>query len=401
MTYDSQQRREIIFLTEHFHPSTGATAQLITDLVEDLANAGISLRVLTSTPDRSSSQSYPVLRFSGSGHYFVGILGKLVAGLRFLIGSSIWLLLNTRAHHTLFIVSNPPFIGLIGPLMRFLRKTPYIFLLQDVFPRSASLTGVLPAKGPLIWIWRKIIQNVLTNSQATVVLSRSMIERCKTEFGPCGNLVAIPNWSVISPVTLHKHQNPWSIHHGLDDCFSIQYSGNFGRLHDLLTLLEGARLPCCEEVKFVFIGDGAKKHQILKYQKDYNLKNLVIMPYQARSDLPYSLSSSDVSVISLIPGAEDTVSPSKLYGILACGKPIILIASEDSELAQLIREARCGFVVGNGDVSGLVNAIVSLRTNPELLLTMGHNAEQLYQRRFGRLPSVQSYLNLFKLYNMI
>ena len=145
MSGPSTQVKELIILTEHFWPSTGATAQLVSDLVDDLHAQGCCLRVLTSTPGASCS-SYPIHRFSTSSKVSVGIIGKLIDGLHFLFGSTYWLLRYSRTGQGLFIVSNPPFIGLVGPLLSLLKQLPYVFLLQDIFPRSAVLTGVLPRR---------------------------------------------------------------------------------------------------------------------------------------------------------------------------------------------------------------------------------------------------------------
>ena len=160
MTSPPDAGKELIVLTEHFWPSTGATAQLVSDLVDDLTVQGYRLRVLTSTPGPSSSR-YPIHRFGSSSQGSVGIVGKLLDGLSFFLGSTYWLLRHSRSGQGLFIVSNPPFIGLVGPFLSFLKRSPYIFLFQDIFPRSASLTGVLPAKGPLSWLWRQLLALVL------------------------------------------------------------------------------------------------------------------------------------------------------------------------------------------------------------------------------------------------
>ena len=400
MIHNLEKSKELLILTEHFQPSTGATAQLVTDLVDDLYQAGVNVRVLTSTPG-SPGQTYEILRFTSSGRSLIGIFGKLIAGLRFFVGSFFWLLLNARSNQSVFIVSNPPFIGLVGLLLYVIKRTPYVFLLQDVFPRSASLTGVLPAKGPIMWSWRKLMQLVLSQSKSTVVLSQSMLKRCEKDFGAQTSLVSISNWSVLTPVSTPKQDNPLAVAYGVANTFSVQYSGNFGRLHDILTLLECARLLAHQDIKLVVVGDGAKKTQILKYQKEYHLKNLSVFPYQTRKDLPHSLAACDVSIVSLIPGAEDTVAPSKFYGILASAKPVILIAAEDSELASQILSAGCGLVVGNGDVQGLVSAIMKLQGDPHLTRRMGQNSARLYEKSFGRSQSIQRYREIFEMHQMI
>ncbi|UPM49210.1 glycosyltransferase family 4 protein [Synechococcus sp. A10-1-5-1] len=400
MTGPSTQAKELIILTEHFWPSTGATAQLVSDLVDDLHAQGCCLRVLTSTPG-SSRSSYPIHRFSSSSKVSVGILGKLIDGLHFFLGSTYWLLRYARTDQGLLIVSNPPFIGLVGPLMSLLRQLPYVFLLQDIFPRSAVLTGVLPAKGPLSWIWRQLLALVLSGSQATVVLSSSMISRCRKEFGDHFRLVSIPNWAVVPVSSSQKSLNSLAQEWGIDSVFTVQYSGNFGRLHDILTILEAARLLADRPLKFVFVGGGAKRSQIQAYCQAYGLSNVILQPYQPREQLSTSLSACDVALVSHISGSEDTVAPSKLYGILACSRPVLLIASEECELARIIDQAACGVVIQQGDVQGLVGALLMLQADPQRVATMSEQAGALYQSQFGRDRSTAAYLNLFRQCQMI
>lgn len=400
MTRTSTQAKELIILTEHFWPSTAATAQLVTDLVDDLHAQGCCLRVLTSTRGPSCA-SYPVHRFSRSSHVPVGIVGKLLVGLYFFLGSAFWLLRHARSGHGIFIVSNPPFIGLVGPVLSLLRKIPYIFLLQDIFPRSAILTGVMPAKGPFSWAWRQLLALVLNRSQATVVLSSAMINRCQREFGVQSRLVSIPNWAVVPVSSSQKSSNPLAKEWGVDSVFTVQYSGNFGRLHDILTILEAARLLADSPLKFVFVGGGAKRSQIQAYIQAYGLTNVILLPYQTRNQLPISLSACDVALVSHITGSEDTVAPSKLYGIIASSKPVLLIACAKSELARMIQRASCGLCVQQGDVQGLVHALLTLHSNPQLVSAMSERAAVLYRDQFGRDRSVAAYLKLFRQCHLI
>lgn len=105
--------------------------------------------------------------------------------------------------------------------------------------------------------------------------------------------------------------------------------------------------------------------------------------------------------MSLIPGAEDTVAPSKFYGIIACSRPVILISNHQSELASTILDSQCGFVVAHGDVQALRQKILDLKSNYSLAKQMSENARQLYEKEFGRTRSVSQYYQLLKYHQMI
>ena len=288
-------------------------------------------------------------------------------------------------------MSNPPFVGLVGPLLRGLRGLDYVFLFQDLFPRSAALTGVLPASGPITAAWRSVMGWVCRSSSATVVLSDAMAERWRRELRRPLPLTVIHNWAVERASDIPKQANPLAREWGVADAFTVQYSGNFGRLHELLTLLEAARLVQDVPIRFLFIGGGAKQAQITAYRDAFGLDRVLVKPYQPRELLPLSLGACDLAAIGLIPGAEDTVAPSKFYGILASGRGVLLVAQRGCDLAQLVLREGCGVVVEPGEVAELALELRSLAAHPARVAAMGEQARRLYQERFGLDKALAAY----------
>jgi glycosyltransferase involved in cell wall biosynthesis len=389
--------RRLLLISEHFDPSTGATAQLMTDLAMGLQQRGVQLTVLTATAGGTLDLS--VVRLNGprtrSGSAN-SVAAKAVKGVRFLLGSLLWCLLHGRPGDVVLLVSNPPFIGLLGPLIQLGRRLPYIFVFQDLFPRSAVLSGVLPAAGPLALLWRGLMGQVCRRSRATVVLSQAMETRLRRDLGSDLPLAVIHNWAVEQGIDTPRALNPFAREHGYAERFTLQYSGNFGRLHDLLTLLESARLIQGQPVQFVFIGGGAKQKQIEAYCEGFGLDNVLRLPYQPRQRLPYSLAACDLAAIGLIPGAEDTVAPCKFYGILASGRGVVLIARRSCDLAQLVVQEGCGIVVEPGEAAELAEQLLELSRNPAAVASMGERSRSLYQRRFGVERSIDHYAALLE-----
>ena len=390
MKTDVLNPEALIIVSEHFSPSTGATAQLIKNLADHLHQSGIPLVILTSSTGVASTP-YPIYRFLATSSTSSSILSKLINGISFLAGTLKWLLIHSRPTNTLFIASNPPFIGVLGLITRCIRRSPYLFLLQDLFPRSATLTGIVPSKGPVPFFWKTIIKLVLKNSSSTIVLSEAMQRRCRDEYGILPNLKTIHNWPVFpDPGPINKRSSDLPSISRL----VVQYSGNFGRLHDILTLLEAARLVQDEPIHFVFIGAGAKYKQISRYKDELRLTNIEVHPYVPIEELPNSIASCDISVISLIPGAADTVAPSKLYGILACSRPILLIASDDCELAHLVRNSGVGFVFHSGDSIAIADLLRYLLHDNASLFQSGANAYSLFSKRFRSELALNQYYSL-------
>jgi len=390
------QTSRVILISEHFAPSTGATAQLMTDLAGGLSRRDWPITVLTATA--GGELAFPVVRLAGRHHREGGlsVVAKAMGGLRFLVGALLWCLRHANKCDVVVIVSNPPFIGLLGPCIQLIKPVPYLFIFQDLFPRSAVLSGVLPAAGPLTHLWRTLMGQVCRNSSATVVLSQAMEQRLKRDLGSDLPLSVIHNWAVERALDIPRAVNPFALEHGFADRFTLQYSGNFGRLHDLLTLLEAARVLEREPVQFVFIGGGAKQVQIDAYAATFNLPHVLRLPYQPRERLPLSLGACDLAAIGLMVGAEDTVAPCKFYGILASGRGVALIARRSCDLARLVLAEGCGVVVEPGEAAELAERLLHLSGDPEAVAAMGLRSRRLYEQRFGLQPSLESYERLIQ-----
>lgn len=364
----------------------------MSDLAYGLNRRGWQITVLTSTP--GFELDFPVIRLHGPEHHgklTQGVLGKSLRGVHFLLASLVWCMRRGRRSDGVLIVSNPPFIGLLGPLLRLTCGLPYVFIFQDLFPHSAIISGMLPAAGPLTQIWQLLMSQVCSRSSQTVVLSQAMEERLRRDWGRKLPLTVIHNWAVERGLRIDRKQSQFAAEHGYCDRFSVQYSGNFGRLHDLLTLLEAARLLQQETIQFVFIGGGAKQSQIETYRKNFGLMNVLQLPYQPRQRLPESLAACDMSAIGLVPGAEDTVAPSKFYGILASGRPVLLIARKSCDLAQLVLRADCGLVVEPGESFELAERLRELSQQPNRVKSMGERSLALYENEFGLERSIARY----------
>jgi glycosyltransferase involved in cell wall biosynthesis len=314
----------------------------------------------------------------------------------FFWSSLLWVLFRGRRGDLVFIVSNPPFIGLLGPLLRRLRRLNYVFLFQDLFPRTAVISGVLPAAGPITASWQWLMGTICRQSAATIVLSDTMRKRLLRDCGQPLPLRVIHNWAVEQAKPTPRGQNPFAAEHGFQDRFTLQYSGNYGRLHDLLTLLEAARILKPHPVQLVFIGGGVKQSQIDVYREAFALQNVLRLPYQPRTTLADSLGACDLAAIGLVPGGEDTMAPCKFYGILASGRGVVLVARRTCDLAQIVLNEDIGVVVEPGESEALAHELLQLSKDPDRVQTMGDKARSLYSDRFGRERSVTSYAHLLE-----
>jgi colanic acid biosynthesis glycosyl transferase WcaI len=180
---------------------------------------------------------------------------------------------------------------------------------------------------------------------------------------------------------------------GLLDRFVVCYSGNLGRAHEFDTLL-GAAQALKEEPRFIFliIGGGAKMELLKRSVGSLALDNFRFLPYQSRDTLEDSLAAADVHLVSLLPALEGLIVPSKFYGILAAGRPLIFIGDADGDIGHAIDRAQCGRRVGVGDSIALSDALRSLAAQPETMAQMGAQARRLVCEAYGQNRAIERWV---------
>jgi glycosyltransferase involved in cell wall biosynthesis len=183
----------------------------------------------------------------------------------------------------------------------------------------------------------------------------------------------------------------------LFDRFVVCYSGNLGRAHEFETLL-GAAQALKKETGFTFliIGSGAKMEALKQAVAARSLESFHFLPYQPRDTLEDSLAAADVHLVSLLPTLEGLIVPSKLYGILAAGRPLIFIGDPDGDIARVIERAQCGRRIAVGDSIALSDALRNLAAHPEILAVMGARARQLLCEDYSQKRALEKWVALIE-----
>jgi glycosyltransferase involved in cell wall biosynthesis len=209
---------------------------------------------------------------------------------------------------------------------------------------------------------------------------------------PPDRVTVIHNWADASVLAPGDKRNGFSREHGLADRFVVMHSGNMGLSQNLDVLLDAA--SSMKDAVFLLIGDGARKSFLQEQAHRRGLENVRFLPYQPRELMRDSYATADVFLISLKSGLAGYIVPSKLYGILAAGRPYVAAVDEDSEVAAVAREHECGLLAAPGDPEALVRAIEKLRGDPELARRLGENARRA-SHHFERRGQVRAYHDLF------
>ena len=376
-----------------------ATGQLLTELAEDLVRlhgwevtvvAGYPLRSDDSLPSSEWRDGVHVVRAAGSTldpRRFVGRATNYVS----YFASAAVKGLAIRRPDVVVALTDPPIIGIAALAAAANARAPFVFLCEDIFPEVAALLEDFHSDtvdAALTQVNRYLVRK----ATRIVVLGETMKRRLVDGKGADPSKVTvIHNWADCGRVAPGPRDNPFARQHGLVDRFVVLHAGNIGLSQELDIVLHAAeQLRDRPDVVFVFVGDGAKKKELQDIAARRDLRNVVFLPFQPREMMGQSYATADASLVSLKRGLAGVIVPSKVYNILASGRPCIAAVEQDCEVADIIRRHNCGFVIGPGDASALRARILELAADRERGVAMGMRA-RCAALQFDRPRQVAAY----------
>jgi colanic acid biosynthesis glycosyl transferase WcaI len=395
--------RKIIFVNRYFFPDHSATSQILSDLAFHLATQN-DVHVITSRqkyddpnanlPARAVVNGVSIHRVWTSKRGRAKLAGRALDYGSFYLAAMAQTARIARRNDIVVAKTDPPLVAAPVAIACRLRRAKLVNWLQDLYPDVAAALGLrLPpgAMGVASWLRNRSLKA----ASANVVVSEAMAARV-TKLGVSANAVVIPNWSdeeAIHPVPPADNtlRSAWN----LGGKFVIGYSGNLGRAHEIETVLGAAQqLRAEEDVRFVFTGGGHLLNELERRAQESGLNNIAFHPYQPRDKLSESLSVADLHWLSLRPELEGLVFPSKLYGIAAAGRPVIIVSNMTGELARLVEANGFGFSVEPGDSAGFASLARRLRDDKSLRLEMSAKARATAETRFSRASALQQWEKL-------
>lgn len=393
----------LLIVSQVYKPGFESGSQIFSELAEGLAARGIEVHVLTSAISYMTGKKLPlreiiddvqVWRTPGLQLSRDSIIGRITLYGLFLFQSGLVLGFLPRPDVIMY-VSTPPFSGWSARLASFFLKASTIFMIQDVYPDVPLTMGYFknPFSKAMLVHMDHFINKIYDH---IVVVGERMRDVVVNKGIQHDRITIIENWSVgkdIEPI--ERNNNQFLIKHELLNKFVVQYSGNMGMVHNMEPIIEASKiLVSHNDICFLMIGDGSRKKEIEAAKKHYKLNNILLFPYQPLEELPNTLTAADLSLISLRYDMEGLVVPSKLYGILAAGVPIIFIGQDDGEVARVIGKGNCGVTVQTGEE--LAESILILKADQQRRMDMGKNARRLYELNYGRARSLNKYEKLIR-----
>ncbi len=399
----------LLIITQYYPPDYAATGQLIEELAKHLGEKNVQVKVFTGQPGYAFEKkqasnleikdNVQIQRTRITKIWSQRIRGKTLNGLIFTFRSALYLLKNARQNDVILLTTAPPFLLVIGYLANLLFKIDYVCLVYDLYPDAVIELKLISENSFIAKLWNRINAIVWGKSKKIVVLSETMKKRIVAKHPSLAEKVSIVhNWADADWIKPLAKQNNWFAgQHKINEKFTVLYSGNLGLCHDLDTILGAIKLLKDQPVQFVFIGAGTKHEICRQTVAELNLNNCIFLPYQDRTNLPYSLTACDLALVTIAPGLEGVVAPSKVYGIMAAGKAIAAICEPHSYLRKLIDNAECGAYFNNDHSEDLANFIMKLADDSELTAQMGHAGRVYMKQNFIPQIIAQQYCDLLNI----
>ena len=346
-------------------------------LTVDVANACLSdfqevalvygyIRLMERKPDPSITTRH-IIRYDRSSTF-----RRLYTWTIGTIQTFFLLLFRYRSHEILYF-TNPPMVYFCS--LFFKRK--FSLVIWDTYPDALQNIGI-GKHNPVYRLWASINKKVFPKAQKIITLAEGMADLL-SQYVSRDRITVVHNWSGSAQFrSIPKHENPFVRKRNYQDRFVVQYSGNMGLTHDLEVLIELAerlkdRMP---QVFFLMIGEGGKKQKLQQMARERNLENMEFLTWQEPDELPFSMAAADISVVTVNAETSKLSVPSKTYNILASGTPMLCIAEEDSELANIIETYHCGRIFNVSRVQEMADFIAELAANREQHEVYSENARK-------------------------
>jgi glycosyltransferase involved in cell wall biosynthesis len=403
------QPNRIVFVNRYFFPDESATSRMLSDLAFRLALLGVPVSVVTSRqlygnpraalPRRELIYGVQVYRVAAATRGRAGLAGRTLDYATFHIAAAWALLRLLSAGDVVVAKTDPPLIAVSAARVARFKGARLVNWLQDLFPEVASILTPNLVPG---WLEARLLavrDRTLRRASMNVVLGEAMRARLLARGIDSAHVRIVPNWADTANMPVRSPGDSSTRHElGLTDRFVIGYSGNLGRAHEFETLLGAAsQLRAEPRFRFLIIGAGARAESVRRAVHERGLQSFIFRAHQPAALLSDSLAASDVHLVSLLPALEGLIVPSKIYGILAAGRPAVFIGDTRGDVARLIRDHDCGVVVGVGDSEGLASQLRTLAADPRRVELMGRNARQLALARFSSEHAVAEWLGLIQL----
>jgi colanic acid biosynthesis glycosyl transferase WcaI len=403
----------ILLVIIQFPPDVNSTGLLLEQACRSLVALGHQVTVLTTFPhyerfrvwpeyrgklvQRSREAGMDVMRLyvyaSGTKQRMVH---RLLSYLSFNVLATIAGLLSRRSYDVILCTNGSFFSGLTAAALSAAKGIPFVWNVQDLYPDVPVKTGQLRNR-PAIAVLRKLERFIYRRAAHLAVIAPSFRDSLLAKGVPAGKISVIPNFADTEVIRPLPKANAFSREHGLTDRFVVAHAGNVGYVYDLETMLEAAALLAAErEILFLIVGTGVARPGLEDKTRRLGLENVRFLPFQPREQLPWLRAACDVQVSLYRRGSASDSMPSKVYEIMASGRPLLASAEPGSDVWKLVEATGCGLCVDPEDPHQLAATVLRLYRDPALRRTMGEQGRWHAEQSYSREAVVARYQHLLE-----
>jgi colanic acid biosynthesis glycosyl transferase WcaI len=391
---------KLLVISLYYEPDLcQSNVPLIRALCEDLARAGHEVTVLTSFPHYSCDAVWPEYRgriferdtINGvrviRSYIYVtdkrSVSGRIFNYLSFNLSSTLAGLFAGK-QDAIFVMSPPLTIGVTGWLLGKLKRIPFAYNVQDIWPEIAVRLGMLRNRR-MIAFFEWLEKFIYARAQKLFVISEEFRDNLRDKGVPDARIEVIPNFTDTDFIRPLRRDNEFARRHELTDKFVALYAGNVGLSQGLEVILDAAEyLRERRDILFLIVGHGSSRDELVAAAARRNLANVRFLPLQPEADVPFLYAACDVALIPLRRGVTENSVPCKTYSIMAAARPCIAGVDEGSNVWKLVTLARCGLLVPAEDGAALADAVRQLQADAESANAMGRNGRAFVERHFAR-----------------
>lgn len=398
-----------IFPCSYYLPETAASLYITDNIVHACADKGIEVDLYTPSPtrnvpdgsvwEREERQMDGKLRIHRFHLYGEG-KNPMLRALRYFLGEFILLhYCMWKKYDVAFVDSTPPIQGLKMPLIKWLKRKPTIYNVQDIFPDSLVGTG-LTHEGSLIWKIGRMVEKITYRyADKIIVISEDFKKNIMAKGVPEDKIVVVYNWVDQNKVVdVPREENKLFDAYGLERSkFYITYNGNIGLTQNMDMLLDVAKelQEEYEDIHFVLVGNGAYLDEVRRKVAEQQLDNVHLLPFQPYEDISHVFSLGDASLVISKPGVGANSVPSKTWSIMSASRPV-LANFDENELKAIIENNHCGIFTKAGDKDAFKESILTLYNHRELCKEYGYNGRKFVMDNLTREVGTQKYVDVIK-----
>jgi glycosyltransferase involved in cell wall biosynthesis len=397
----------ILIINQCFYPDVAATAQHAWDLARHMQRKGYTVTAVASRSaygERGNSfakaervDDVLIERIGTNRFGKAGLLGRAIDFAAFYLLAT-WRVARLPKQDVVICLTTPPFVVLIGLLLKAMRGSKVIYWVMDLYPDIAVSFGAIDHRSPVARVLSFLHRWALQRCDGIVVLGRCMRDRILAKGVSSTVLEVINTWSNPDEVAFPEGKtNEFRTRWAPNGEVLLMYSGNFGLGHDFETLVNAlASLPPLPSWRIALVGGGKRKAEFMAMLRSQTSCQFAEAPHQPREQLGELLCAADIHLVTLKNGFEGLMVPSKFYGAMSAGKPVLFIGPRTSEVALAIQDSCAGVVVEPGDADSLKRALAEVISNSALRAEMASRALQSAKTKWSSEIALERWSDLIE-----